>query len=415
MKMYHLFKNIGIYTFSNVLNASIPFILLPLLTHYLKAEDYGILTNFNALVNLLIPFIGVNLMSSLQVIYVKRNQEFSAYVSSGIFLNFLLTIFVSLIVIAARTSIHELTGIPVNFIVFLTLYAFYNNIVEILLSIWRIEDKPILYGIFRILRTLLEFAIAVVLIVVYEYHFEGSIYAISISYGLGAAVAFILLLRRKLFGLHFKLEYIKHQLAYGLPLIPHVLSSVAILYTDKLMLSSLVNIHSNGVFSVGFTIGQIIGLLQNSFNQAWVPWVFGILKKNDEHGKLRIVKYTYLYIICILIAVVVLWLFTPIIYRFIGNDFNSSISVVIWIALGFAFNGMYKMISVYYFYLEKTRLLALISFITALVNIGVNFILIPKFGILGAALSTMAAMFIQFALTFLWSLRIIQMPWIFKK
>jgi O-antigen/teichoic acid export membrane protein len=415
MKMYHLFKNIGIYTFSNVLNASIPFILLPLLTHYLKAEDYGILTNFNALVNLLIPFIGVNLMSSLQIIYVKRNQEFSSYVSSGIFLNFLLTICVSLIVIAARTSIHELTGIPVNFIVFLTLYAFYNNIVEILLSIWRIEDKPILYGIFRILRTLLEFAIAVVLIVVYDYHFEGSIYAISISYGLGAAVAFILLLRRKLFGLNFKLEHIKHQLAYGLPLIPHVLSSVAILYTDKLMLSSLVNIHSNGVFSVGFTIGQIIGLLQNSFNQAWVPWVFGILKKNDEHGKLRIVRYTYLYIICILFAVVVLWLFTPIIYRFIGNDFNSSISVVIWIALGFAFNGMYKMISVYYFYLEKTRLLALISFITALVNIGVNFILIPKFGILGAALSTMAAMFIQFALTFLWSLRIIQMPWFFKR
>ena len=83
--MNHLVKNIGIYTLSNVLNASIPFALLPILTNYLSVSDYGIITNYNALINLLIPFVGVNLMSSLQIVFVKRKEDIGSYIFAGRF------------------------------------------------------------------------------------------------------------------------------------------------------------------------------------------------------------------------------------------------------------------------------------------------------------------------------------------
>jgi O-antigen/teichoic acid export membrane protein len=75
MKWNSFLKNIGIYTLSNVLNAAIPFILLPVLTQHLSTSDYGVISNYNALINILIPFIGLNLMAALQVVYVKNKNE----------------------------------------------------------------------------------------------------------------------------------------------------------------------------------------------------------------------------------------------------------------------------------------------------------------------------------------------------
>ncbi len=411
MKLNGFVKNIGIYTFSNVLNAAIPFLLLPVLTRHLSPADYGILTNYNAIINLLIPFIGLNLMSSLQIIYVKKKEEIGSYISSGILMTICMTLVFTGLILIFKNPLAKVTGIPVHFVYLTALYAAYNNIVEVLLAFWRMEDKAMHYGIFRVGRTIVELSIALVLIIYYQFHFEGSILAISYSYGIGALLALLLLFQRKMLVFDWKKEHIRHLLSYGIPLIPHVLSGVAIMYTDKLMLSAMKNVEANGIFSVGFMVGQVIGMLQNSFNQAWVPWVYRILKSEDEKGKQKIVRYTYLYIIGILVLVVLLWGITPLIYTVIGKDFSSGMSLVFWIALGFAFNGMYKMVSVYFFYLEKTKQLAALSFFVAFVNVGLNWFLIPHFGFTGAALSTMTAMFLQFVMTWVWSVKYIQMPW----
>ena len=353
-------------------------------------------------------------MSSLQIVFVKRKEDIGSYITSGLFMNLTIALVVSVLLFIFRESLFSITGIPIQFIYLTAIYASYNNVVEVMLSYWRMEDKAINYGLFRIARTLTELSLAVILITAYDFQFEGSIHAISISYGLGALVALIIMFRKGLIHLSIRFDHIKHLLLFGLPLIPHVLSSVAIMYTDKLMLSAMINIEANGIFSVGFMVGQVIGLIQNSFNQAWVPWVFNVLKKNDEKDKSKIVKYTYYYFVGILLLTLVLWVFTPLIYSIIGKAFASSITLVFWISLGFAFNGMYKMVSVYFFYLEKTKQLAIISFTSAIINVLLNLWLIPIYGILGAALSTMTAMFTQFLFTWIWSSYYIKMPW-FKR
>jgi len=179
------------------------------------------------------------------------------------------------------------------------------------------------------------------------------------------------------------------------------------------MLTHFIGIETNGIYTVGFMVGQIIGLLQNSFNQAWVPWVFKSLKDGNSLIKVRIVKYTYIYFLLILILVVILWLFSPLIYTIIGSSFYDGIAIVFWIALGFAFNGMYKMVSVYFFYKERTGVLGALTFSTAILNIILNFLFIPRYGFEGAAYATMISMFVQFIVTWLISSRIIKMPWLF--
>jgi O-antigen/teichoic acid export membrane protein len=152
-------------------------------------------------------------------------------------------------------------------------------------------------------------------------------------------------------------------------------------------------------------------LLQNSFNQAWVPYVFNGLKESNESLKLKIVKWTYIYFVGILLIALLFYLFTPVIFLFLGKAFHEGISVVLWISLGFAFNGMYKMVSVYFFYLDKTLAIAIISVLTAIINIAFVIWLVPRYAFQGAAFGTMLAFFIQFIGTWIWSTRIINMPW----
>ncbi len=404
-------QSLGIYTIANVINASIPFLLLPLLTNYLSTEDYGILTNFKLLIELLIPFISLNLMTSLQVVYVNRNNEIGSYISSGMIAMLVLTGVFTLAAIVFADQIVAGTGVPASFVIMTAIYALYQNVVEVLLSIWRMQDKAISFGIFRIVRTAVELGIALVLIVGFNLSFEGSIYALSYSYGIGTLIAFVILIKNKFLPLSFEWKHVKHLFFYGAPLIPHVLGSVAITYTDKLVITEYMGLSENGIYSVGFMVGQVIGLLQNSFNQAWVPYVFNGLKSGAEATKETIVKWTYIYMIAIIAITLIFYLCTPLIFHFLGKEFQGGMELVLWIALGFAFNGMYKMVGVYFFYKEKTNFIAVISIFTAVINFFFATWMVPRYGYTGAAIATMTAFFLQFVFTWIWSTRVQKMPW----
>ena len=409
-----IIRSMGIYTLSNVINAAIPFLLLPLFTRYLSTSDYGILSNFTVVSSVLIPLVGINLMTSIQVQYLKDDVDNRDYLTSVFRFNIFLGVLFTGLVVLFSDFVNGITGVPIEILYLMGVYALFHVTIEVLLAVWRMENKAINYGVFRITRTVVEILLIVLFVVVLQMNFIGSIYALLLSYGLGCFVAMILLYRKGLIFGNYRKDYLSHAVKYGVPLIPHALSGMAIMYSDKLIVTHYLGLDTNGVYSVGFLVGQSIGLLQNSFNQAWLPWVFQKLRSGKEEDKLRMVKITYLYIVGILVAVVVLWLMMPLVFSLLGKEFRSGMELVLWIGLGFAFNGMYKMVSVYLFYLEKTKAIAMMSLGVAIVNIVLNFMWIPEYGVQGAALATMTAMFLQFVVAWIISARSIQMPWLLK-
>lgn len=122
-----LFRSLGIYTIANVINSAIPFLLLPVLTEYLKPEAYGSLTNFNSLIGLLIPFISLNLMTSLQVIFVKDKEGFPSYLSTGMLTIIALTLIGSACLWIFSSDLEKLLGVPRSIIILSGLYATYQK------------------------------------------------------------------------------------------------------------------------------------------------------------------------------------------------------------------------------------------------------------------------------------------------
>ena len=221
------------------------------------------------------------------------------------------------------------------------------------------------------------------------------------------------LIREKNFQWGYHKEYVRSILKFGLPLIPHVLGAVVITYSDRLFITKMIGLEEMGLYAVGYQIGMVIYLIQNSFNQAWQPWLYQKLKDDNFNDKQRIVKITYVYFAGLVLAVLALTMIGPwIVETMTADEYKDSNQFIFWIALGFAFNGMYKMVGNYLFYLRKTMTIGLITAMTALINIVLNYVLIKMNGPVGAAQSTAVTFFIQFAVVWIISAKTLNMPWV---
>ncbi len=412
---YHWIKSFGVYALSNVINAAIPFLLLPVLTIHLTPSDYGIISSINAMISVLVPIIGLNLMSSIQVVFVKQSMDMGKYLSTGVVTLLFLTFVFTILLWMFSPILGQWLNLPSDYIVFVAIYAMHQNIVETLLSVWRMQNKAGRYGLFRILRTILELIIALSLIVFFEFKYDGAMKGLTYSYGMMSLIALWIMVKDHHLKLFWERNHFLHLLQFGGKLVPHVLGGVIMVFADKLVIAHYHGQSENGIYAVGFTVAQVIGLLQNSFNQAWSPWAMEQLKLNTVERKLKMVKWTYLYFIVILFAVFAFYFFSPFVFSVLGSDFAKGSEMVLYIALGFAFNGMYKMIAVYYFYGEHTGELSVITICTAALNVLLLYLWVPRYGYFGASWSILVSFFLQFVFTWLGSMRIIRMPWLLKR
>ena len=271
--------------------------------------------------------------------------------------------------------------------------------------------KAMLYGLFKISLTFTDMIISLILIVGIGYTASGRIFAQLVSVFTFSLLAINFLLK-KWIKFSINKEYISNALKFGIPLIPHALSGTIISMTDRLFITNMVGISETGIYTVGYQIGMVINLLATSFNNAYVPWLYERLKSNVKNTKIKIVKFTYLYFIVIFLVALVLGIIAPFFLSvFIGNSFAESSSYVIWIALGYAFQGMYFMVVNYIFYEQKNSLLAVITFLVAIINILLNYFFIKSHGAIGAAQATTVVFLIKFILVWILSAKVHKMPW----
>lgn len=404
-------KSVVIYTFSNLLSSALPFILLPFLTIALGQEDYGVLSNLTGLMALAMPLVGINFVSAYSRQFYKENINISEYVGTGILLQVLLSAIVSIGFFVFQHWISEKTGIAPKFILIIGVYCLIFGVSEIVLTYWRLKEKVWYFAGFRVIRTLVEVALTFWFILGFDSNYEGRVWGIFLAAALGFVPIIIVLFRISYNKLTWNKEYLRHMLRFGVPLIPHALGGTILAYSDKIIITNEMSLADNGVYSVAFQVALIIGLLQNSFNQAWVPWFYKTLTNANNAAKSKIVKITYTYYVLLSIATVGLILGTPLIFLILGKEFSAGSDLVFWIAIGFLFNGFYKMVVNYLFFMEKTLLIGAITVIAAITNILLNFWLIPLYGLNGAAIATASTFFLQFVIVGIAAQRIYPMPW----
>lgn len=410
-----LAKNSGIYILAIFLEKSIPFLLLPILTRYLTTADYGIVSMFSVLVGLSMPIVSIGMKPAILRSYYKDDINFTTYINSALSLLLISTAFLLIIAYIFADFITSITEFPQNWLFTVIFVAVGQFIVGILLVIWQAEYKALQFGTFNILVTSINIGLSVYLIVALGYGWDGRVIGKLFAYVLFSLIALQILYQKQLISFSISFQYIKHLLLFGVPLIPHLLSNFVISMSDRIFITNMVGIDETGIYTVGYQIGMIISVLAYSFNKAWHPWLFEKLKNGKQEIKIKIVKITYGYFLLIIVLAFVLSLIAPwFINIFIGEAFTGSVQYVFWIALGYAFQGMTYMVINYIYFEEKTHLLTWLTILSAGLNIVLNYILIKKYGAIGAAQATTVTFLIQFLLTWIVSSRTHNMPWLLR-
>lgn len=408
----NLFHSVGLYTIASVISKAMPFFLLPIMTRYLTPAEYGIVAMFGVLVGFFSPFIGLSIRGAITRQYFEKKVDMPIYTTNCIYILICSTVIVSFIIYLLSEQISAISSFPIEWLWVVITVSFFSFIVQIVLIFWRVCVKPIYYGVFTILHTALNVSLSIWLVVVLNYGWEGRILALLYSMIVFAIIAIMVLWKEKWIKFSFNKSYIKNALIFGVPLIPHIFGSKAITMTDRFLITNMIGLADTGIYSVGYKIGSIISLLATSFVFAWSPWFYGKLKENSLESKYQIIKYTYFYFGAIIFFALIFSLCAPILLKFlVGDAFLASTKYVPWIAMGYAFNGMYYVVSGYIFYLQKTYYLSLMTFFSVFLNFGFTYLLILKYGAIGAAQATFISYFIKFFLTWIIAMRLYKMPW----
>lgn len=410
-----LVGNAAIYLGANILNAGIPFLLLPILTRVLTPADYGTVAMFGIVLSVFGAFTGLSVHGAIGVRYFQlEKKELAEYVGTCVGILVISTTVLFLVVAVFGAWLAEVSGVPTDWLLVAVVLSGFQFLCNIRLTLWQVSGEAKKYGAFQISQSLINAAVSLILILIIGMAWEGRVLGQSVAVMLFGIIALWWLLKDGLiqFPRNWRSNY-RDALKFGVPLIPHVIGGLLIVAADRFIIVRLLDVAQAGIYMVALQVGQALGLITESFNKAYAPWLMKNLSKPTAALRLTIVRGTYLYFVIVLMIATVFGLLAPLFLGFlVGESFRAAGELVIYIALGFAFGGCYFMVTNYIFFESKTKFLAYLTFFTGLVNIPLMFILVEKNGITGAGQAFMLTNALSFVGTWWLAQKLHPMPWL---
>lgn len=410
-----LFGDAAIYLGANILNAGIPFLLLPILTRVLTPADYGIVAMFGIVLSVFGAFTGLGVHGAIGVRYFQlEKEELADYVGTCVGILVASTSAIALLVAVFGTWLSELSSVPADWLLVAVVLSGFQFLGNVRLALWQVSGQAKRYGAFQVTQSLVNALVSLVLILMAGLAWQGRVLGQTTAVLLFGAVALWWLIRDRQLQLPSKWKAnSRDALKFGLPLIPHMIGGLLIVAVDRLIIVKLLDVAQAGIYMVALQIGQALGLVTESFNKAYAPWLMKNLSNPTGALRKKIVRGTYLYFVLVVATAVVFGLLAPFFLGFlVGESFRAAGEVVIYISLGFAFGGCYYMVTNYVFFERRTEVLAFVTFASGLVNIPLMFIFVGHNGITGAGQAFMLTNALSFLGTWWLAQKLHPMPWL---
>ena len=406
--------NSAVYVAAAALNATIPFLLLPLLTRWLGPAEFGLVGVFLALVNVATVLVGLSAHGLLSVTYFRHGvEQIPALVGACMRLLCITALpLVAAFVLFARPLQH-VTGITVTWGWTIVVTAAAQFVVGIGLAVWQAREQAKRCAAVQVGYSASAAMLTVLLVGAAGWRWEGRVGAQVVAATAFALLTFALLRRDHL--LRWRETGgapLRAALRFGLPLVPHSLAAVVMISADRLALSGLGGPEAVGHYFAAFQIAAVLTVAAAAVNQAWVPWLYRRLASPTPQALRDVVRATYRLYGALLAAATVLSLAAPwLIYRIAGPGFDPAVNVLRWLAPAAALSGMYYFVTGYLFYAGRTGVLSAITVSCAGLQVGLILALVPHFGAEGAAAATLVSAF-AYWLAIWWAASLaVPMPW----
>jgi len=407
-----LLMSSSVYVIANLFSAVVPFILLPYLTNNVDTKGYGTIALISIAVNFVGPFVGLCVDGALLRRFYNGNEfKYDLYLSNCLYIVLSSYFILSILSYFFGEHIGQLFLIPSYTIKYIFFISFSNIINQFTLTTWRVNEKPVYYGLFQIILSLTNLCFTFYFISGLHHSWEGRMEAWALANGVFSVFSITFLFKKKLIFKSITSKYIKDALKFSIPLIPHAIGAMLLGFFSRLIVGNVLNIEQVGIFSVSYQFASILGITFAAFNTAFVPWLFGKLKSNNpDHVLLVRSSYKLILIFIVVTLISCLAIYTLFPFMVSENYFESKI-YIFYLLIAFMFNGMYYLFANYIFYKEKTKYLGYSTGIISIAHLPICYFLTQKYGLTGAAVSNIISYFFLLTITALISFKVYPMPW----
>ncbi|MFQ5718318.1 MAG: lipopolysaccharide biosynthesis protein [Acidobacteriota bacterium] len=402
-RIKELCKDTVVYGLGTLGTKGIGFLLIPLYTRFLTPGDYGVLALVNMWGAAIGVVIGLGQHRAVFRYYFKESQREGGQeevLSTFLTLALAMSLVVAAIVAFARPLARFTLGNAsfATLIILVTGINYLNLFRKAPLVIIRARRWTGRYSMLAMSRTLVTITLIVYFVVARNQRVLGVLTGQAISAVLFTALLSVLFLRH--IRPRFSAPMVRKLLAFGLPFVMGDLLLLVFRYSNRYFLSTLASVDQVGQFSLGNRFGEIILLLNTAIQTAWPVFLYG--SERDEGAPRLYSRAMTYYLATIGFAGVGIVLFSPEIYRLMVHPrFNPSMSIIPIAVVTYIFMGVNVFGNVGIHLKEKTQYYMVATGTSAAVSVGLNILLIPFYGIRGAAVATLGAYATQAGLT-LW-------------
>jgi len=166
---------------------------------------------------------------------------------------------------------------------------------------------------------------------------------------------------------------------------------------DRFIIKDLLGDEAAGIYGAGYKLGMFMSLVITAFRYAWYPFYLSTAATESNAKQIFSKIFTYFVFVCLSIFLLISFFIKELVqmrifgYTIFGEEYWPSIVIVPTILASYIFYGLYLNFQIGIYLTNKTKNLAIITIISALINIILNYLLIPYMGISGAALTTLVS------------------------
>lgn len=384
-----LSMRIIILTVAKILIQGIGIVTAPIFTRIMSVNDYGMFSIYVSGCEMMAIILGLQGYSTFNnALHDFEKKEYKEYCANILVLSILsFCVGFLLLILGSKFSIFTEVGIQRLFPMMM-INAFGVYAVNYAIRYLNAEKDAIRSLLISVFIVLLTSTLSIVLILYADLSgIDGRVWGYCIPYLTFSF--FIIFTYIRFFNIRKMKRHWEYCLSISIPLIFHALSAIILGQGDRLVINHVLDEAAAGIYSFCYTIATPISIIWNATNTAWVPEYYDYMEAR-EYEKLSRKSKIYIQYFSILAGL--LMLVSPECVKILATkDYYEGILIIPVVIMGYYFNYLYSFPANYEFYHKKTKYIAGSTLFTAVLNIILNYILIPQLGILGAGIATMLA------------------------
>ena len=409
-----VFSDSMIYWVGTMLSKMMGFFLIPLYTRFLSPEDYGVLELVALTTDLFAILIGAQISSAVFKLYhdeddEKRKRQIISTSVVGVTVFSGLSFLILFLNAELLSTIIFDTNDNAELFRLMFIGYFFSVVQQVPLAYIRILDKSKLFVIVTLIQLFLMISMNVVFVAVYDLGVYGIL--------LGTAIAFtitglILVYQTLVYtGVHFKLNIFNSAIRFSYPLIPATLAMFVINFSDRFFLNEYSTLNDVGIYSLSYKFGFLLmPLIVMPFYMTWQSKMYVFYKEENRNELYNSAFSVFFFILSAVFLFItayieeILWLMTT-------EKYYEAAYYVPIIGGAYLINGVSQIFSSALYAEKKTKSIAMINMVVALINIFLNIVLISRYGVLGASLATLISYALVMIMTLSRSNKLTKIRW----